>query len=89
MANCNQCGVEIDDGQSICSMCYGDPYYGSDDYYLQYLEECEEEERQREQAWLEDMEEDWSEEQEQMLQNLIDAERAEFEDIDEGDTIPY
>lgn len=43
MANCSSCGIEIPDGQSICSMCYGDIDYGNDGYYLRYLEEQERE----------------------------------------------
>ena len=27
---CNSCGISIPDGQSFCSMCYGDPAYGRD-----------------------------------------------------------
>jgi len=39
MANCSSCGSPIPDGQgSCCSMCYGDPYYGRDGYYLSWLE---------------------------------------------------
>lgn len=42
MANCSSCGSEIPDDQgSSCSMCYGDPDYGSDGYYRAYLEEQE------------------------------------------------
>lgn len=41
MANtCRMCGVSIPDGQSICSMCYGDPDYGKDGLYRDYLNEC-------------------------------------------------
>lgn len=40
MASCTSCGSPIPDGQgNSCSMCYGDPYYGSDGYYLDYLEQ--------------------------------------------------
>jgi len=45
---CASCGVAIPDGQKFCSMCYGDPYYGRDGYYLAMLErEAEEAERNR------------------------------------------
>ena len=49
---CKSCGVEIPDEQEFCSMCYGDPYYGTDGYYLEYLEQLRrqhEEDRYREQ----------------------------------------
>lgn len=36
---CVDCGSEIPDGQRTCSMCYGDPYHGSDGYYLAWIEE--------------------------------------------------
>ncbi len=39
MPDCVQCGLPVPEGQSVCSMCYGDPYYGSDGYYLEWLEE--------------------------------------------------
>lgn len=39
MANCSQCSVQIPDGQSICSMCMGDPNHGSDNYYNDWIEE--------------------------------------------------
>lgn len=39
MPNCSSCGNEIPEGQGrSCSMCYGDPYHGSDGYYLHELE---------------------------------------------------
>ena len=41
MANCSQCGIRIPDGQSICSLCYGDIDYGKDGYYRQMMEEQE------------------------------------------------
>lgn len=42
MAFCSSCGSYIGDDQgSSCSMCYGDPYHGSDGYYLQWMEEQE------------------------------------------------
>lgn len=54
MANCSSCGISIPDGQGdVCSMCYGDPYYGSDGYYLEYLNQLEEANNQaQEQARL-------------------------------------
>lgn len=45
MANCSSCGSEIPDDQgSSCSMCYGDPSYGSDGYYQAFLNAQYEEE---------------------------------------------
>ncbi|VVB53312.1 Uncharacterised protein [uncultured archaeon] len=38
MSCCGSCGIEVPDGQRFCSMCYGDPYYGKDGYYLSELE---------------------------------------------------
>lgn len=37
--SCTSCGVSVPEGQRSCSMCYGDPYYGRDGYYLAFLEE--------------------------------------------------
>ena len=48
MANCTSCGSPIPDGQGSCSMCYGDPSFGSDGYYEEYLRQ-QEEAAQREQ----------------------------------------
>lgn len=45
--NCSQCGVSIPAGQRFCSMCYGDPYYGRDGYYLKWLEDQAENEAQK------------------------------------------
>lgn len=40
MPNCSSCGSYIPEGQgSSCSMCYGDPFWGRDGYYLEYLEQ--------------------------------------------------
>lgn len=44
MPNCVDCGLPVPEGQTVCSMCYGDPEYGKDGYYAQWLEEWEEEE---------------------------------------------
>ena len=42
MPYCSSCGSEIPEGQgSSCSMCYGDPFYGSDGYLLAMMEEQE------------------------------------------------
>ena len=35
------CGSPIPEGQNVCSMCYGDIDYGSDDYYRQWAEKQE------------------------------------------------
>jgi len=56
---CVCCGIEIPDGQNTCSMCYGDPYHGSDGYYLRWLEDKELEEQNQNQT-----EEDLGEENE-------------------------
>ena len=56
MDNCSMCGMEIPEGQGVCSMCYGDIDFGDDRYYRQWAEEQyrqadaerEEEERQAE-----------------------------------------
>ncbi len=40
---CVSCGVAIPSGQRVCSMCYGDPFYGSDGYYLGWLNDMYEE----------------------------------------------
>jgi len=54
MANCTSCGLPVPDGQSICSMCYGDIDYGNDGYYRQAVEESlrrqDQEEYNRQQA---------------------------------------
>jgi hypothetical protein len=43
------CGSPIPNGQKICSMCYGDPDYGKDGYYRDYLATWAEEEQRRQQ----------------------------------------
>jgi hypothetical protein len=52
MNSCVQCGISIPDGQSSCSMCYGDIGHGSDGYYEDWArreqERQQEEERQDE-----------------------------------------
>jgi hypothetical protein len=50
MDSCGSCGAYIPKGQRYCSMCYGDPYYGSDGYYLNWLEEQARQEWEKEQA---------------------------------------
>ena len=48
MADCSSCGSPIGNDQgSSCSMCYGDPYHGTDGYYLDYLEQQYREAEQR------------------------------------------
>ena len=55
MPTCSSCGMEIPEGQgSSCSMCYGDPDYGSDGYYRHWLDQqgqeaFEQQEMEREQ----------------------------------------
>lgn len=39
MGSCTSCGSPVPDGQKSCSMCYGDPYHGSDGYLLAAMEE--------------------------------------------------
>ena len=46
MAYCVNCGSQIPDGQTTCSMCYGDVAYGDDGYYLSWIRENEEIEQQ-------------------------------------------
>ena len=50
MPNCVNCGRPVPEGQNVCSMCYGDPYYGTDGYYLAELQRQAEEEAMWEQA---------------------------------------
>lgn len=43
--NCTSCGSPSPDGQGkSCSMCYGDPDYGRDGYYREWLEYQQEQE---------------------------------------------
>ena len=46
MGSCSSCGSQID-GSGTCSMCYGDPYHGTDGYYLEWLRQQEKEEQKR------------------------------------------
>ena len=46
MGHCTMCGSRIPDEQNVCSMCYGDPYYGRDGYYLEWLMQQQEQEQQ-------------------------------------------
>lgn len=49
--NCTSCGSPIPDGQGkSCSMCYGDPSYGRDGYYQQWLDAQEEQARIQQEA---------------------------------------
>ena len=57
MNSCSQCGIELPKGQNICSMCYGDPYYGTDGYYINFLYE-EVKQAQEEKEWEVLMEEE-------------------------------
>ena len=58
MNSCSQCGIELPDGQNICSMCYGDPYYGTDGYYMHFLEESYKQDQDQEDQWEALMEEE-------------------------------
>ena len=44
---CTCCSSSIPEGQSVCSMCYGDPHYGNDGYYMDYLRRQEEQQQDR------------------------------------------
>ena len=62
MDSCGSCGVQIPDGQGVCSMCYGDPGYGTDGLYQHYLDE-----QAREAAELKQIEDaQWEQIQEEM-----------------------
>lgn len=48
MLSCTSCGSPIPEGQGrSCSMCYGDPYWGKDGYYLEFLEQAEREHQEK------------------------------------------
>ncbi len=48
---CSSCGSLIGDNQgSSCSMCYGDPHWGNDGYYLAWIEEAQRQEQERQEA---------------------------------------
>lgn len=62
MASCVQCSVSIPDTQTVCSMCYGDPHYGSDGYYLEWLRRDEmEQDRRRQEIYREEQKRDTDE----------------------------
>ncbi len=44
---CTSCGSPVPEGQGSCSMCYGDPGYGSDGYYQEWLDEQARQEQAR------------------------------------------
>ena len=46
MNSCSSCGSAIPDGQGVCSMCFGDPSYGSDGYYEEWLRQQDKNEPQ-------------------------------------------
>ncbi len=48
MNYCRSCGSTIPRGQRVCSMCYGDPFYGRDGYYLNCLQRMEEDASRKE-----------------------------------------
>jgi len=45
MANCVMCVASIPEGETICSMCYGDIDYGKDNYYREWIEDLDKEEQ--------------------------------------------
>jgi len=47
---CTSCGMPVPEGQTVCSMCYGDIDYGRDGYYRQWVEEQERKRMEEEQA---------------------------------------
>jgi len=61
MNSCGSCGVYIPEGQRFCSMCYGDPYYGHDGYYLDWLEDAARQEQEKKQ-WEEEVQEELEQE---------------------------
>ena len=50
MTTCHMCGRPVPEPQTLCSMCYGDPHYGRDGYYIEEMMRQEDEQRQRERA---------------------------------------
>lgn len=54
MASCVMCGSPIPDGQRTCSMCYGDPNHGKDNYYNDWLEQQHRHEQEKQQEQTED-----------------------------------
>jgi len=49
MKNCRVCGNPIPNRQDICSMCFGDVEYGTDNYYRDWIERQDKELQQKEQ----------------------------------------
>ena len=66
--HCSCCGIDIPDGQSTCSMCYGDIDHGSDGYYRRWAEEQEQARIEKEQY-----------EQEQYEQEMLELQKKELE----------
>jgi hypothetical protein len=54
---CSGCGLAIPESQTICSWCYGDPYYGSDGYLMDYITWTQREEDDAEECLVELQEE--------------------------------
>ena len=53
------CGSSIPDGQTVCSMCYGDIDHGTDGYYREWAEKQmmqEEQDKAEEERWRKDQE---------------------------------
>jgi len=48
MSNCVNCGNWVPDEQISCSMCYGDPCHGNDNYYQDYLDRLSQEQEEQE-----------------------------------------
>jgi len=47
MSRCKMCGTDLPEGQSICSMCYGDMDHGADGHYRKWAETQREEDEWR------------------------------------------
>ena len=58
MPSCVQCGSEIpaDQGSRTCSMCYGDPDWGTDGYLRRAMEENRRQQEEESMGYPEDAE---------------------------------
>ena len=50
MNTCKSCGIEIPNRQKFCSVCYGDPFYGTDGYLLAQMQQDFDAQREREES---------------------------------------